>query len=57
MLVLSRRQNERIILQTADGPVVIVIARVRGDHVRIGIEAPKAVKITRSELIEKESCK
>jgi len=47
MLVLSRKVGERILL--GDDIVVTVLA-MQGNRVRIGIEAPDAVRIRRSEL-------
>jgi len=47
MLVLSRRQNERI---RVGDTVVVTVVRVSGDKVRIGIEAPPHVKVLRDEL-------
>jgi carbon storage regulator CsrA len=48
MLVLTRKHNETLRI---GNDVVITIVRVRGDSVRIGIQAPKDVAIMRSELI------
>lgn len=48
MLVLSRKHNETLHI---GNDVVITIVRVRGDSVRIGIQAPKDVHIMRSELL------
>lgn len=47
MLVLSRKPGER--LDIGDD-VTIEVRRVAGDRVTLAIEAPKAVKIWRSEL-------
>lgn len=47
MLVLSRRRNESIII--ADD-VTITIVEIRGDKVRIGIEAPKEIPVHRREV-------
>ena len=47
MLVLSRRQSERIKLGNS---IVVTIIRVAGDTVRLGIEAPADVVILREEL-------
>ena len=47
MLVLSRKTNEQ--LQIGDG-ITITILRVRGQSIRIGIEAPPEVQIRRSEI-------
>lgn len=47
MLVLSRKTQERI--QIGDN-VVVTVLRVKGNMVRIGIEAPKNVRVMRAEL-------
>jgi len=47
MLVLSRRENERIRLGHS---IVVTIIRVAGDRVRLGIEAPTDVVVLRDEL-------
>jgi carbon storage regulator len=46
MLVLTRKEGEKIII----GDVIISIVSVRGKSVRIGIDAPKEIKILREEL-------
>ncbi|MGE3804534.1 MAG: carbon storage regulator CsrA [Gemmataceae bacterium] len=47
MLVLSRKCGEEIVI--ADQIVVKVLA-VRGTQVKLGVEAPKDVSVTRREL-------
>ena len=47
MLVLSRKKNESIIV---DDTIVITVVEIRGDKVRLGIEAPREVSIHRSEV-------
>lgn len=49
MLVLSRRRDESIII---GDDVVITIVDIRGDKVRIAIEAPLAVPVHRKEVYE-----
>lgn len=49
MLVLSRKENETIKI---GDDIEIRILEVKGDTVRIGIEAPKSVDILRGELIQ-----
>jgi carbon storage regulator len=48
MLVLTRRENERIVI---DGRITVTVVRVQGDRIRIGIEAPQEVPIMRGELL------
>ena len=48
MLVLSRERNERIYV---GNDIIITIADVHGDKVRIGIDAPAEINIVREELI------
>lgn len=47
MLVLSRKTMERI--QVGDN-VVVTVLKVKGNMVRIGIEAPPDVRVKRFEL-------
>ena len=47
MLVLSRRENERIRLGDS---IVVTVVKVGGDRVRLGIEAPSDVLVLRGEL-------
>jgi carbon storage regulator len=48
MLILTRRPGESV--KIGDN-VVLTILGVKGDQVRIGIDAPKDVHIVRTELI------
>lgn len=48
MLVLSRKKNESIVI---DESIVITIVDVRGDKVRLGIQAPREVPVHRSEVL------
>ena len=49
MLILSRKVNEKIIIGE---DITISIIEIRGDQVRIGIDAPKMVKVFRQEVFE-----
>ena len=49
MLVLSRKKGERIMI---GDNITIVIVEVRGDKVRIGVEAPKDVPVHRDTVYE-----
>lgn len=49
MLVLSRRIGESVVVGT---DVVVTILEVRGDIVRVGIQAPRDVPVHRKEVFE-----
>jgi carbon storage regulator len=48
MLVLSRRVGESV---TIGDDVVVTVLEVRGDVVRVGIDAPRSVAVHRTELL------
>jgi carbon storage regulator len=48
MLVLTRKPGEKILL---GDDIVITVLDARGDSIRIGIDAPKGVKIQRDEVV------
>lgn len=52
MLTLSRREDESLVLQTSDGPVVVLINQIQSSQVRVSIDAPQCVKVLRDELLE-----
>ena len=49
MLVLSRKRDERIVI---GDNIVITVVDVRGDKVRLGIEAPSEVPVHRQEVLD-----
>ena len=51
MLVLTRRVNERIV---SGDDVTVTVLEVRGDQVRLGIEAPRDVKVFREEVLGRD---
>jgi carbon storage regulator len=52
VLVLSRRIGESIVVGPSAENVTITVLEVRGDVVRIGIDAPRSVRVHRAELLE-----
>jgi carbon storage regulator len=49
MLVLSRKKNESIVIAN---DITIVVVEIRGDKVRLGVEAPKEVPVHRREVFD-----
>ncbi len=49
MLVLSRKVGESIVI---GDNIVVSILEIRGDLIRVGIDAPKQVKVHRREVFE-----
>lgn len=49
MLVLSRKKNESIVI---NDDITIVVVEIRGDKVRLGIEAPKEIPVHRREVYD-----
>ena len=48
MLVLSRKKDETIVI---NGSIKVTIVEIRGDKVRLGIEAPRDVVVHREEVL------
>ncbi|WP_018702248.1 carbon storage regulator CsrA [Anaeromusa acidaminophila] len=49
MLVLTRKVGSRIII---DNDIVVTVADVKGDSVRLAIDAPKDIRIYRGEIYD-----
>ncbi|WP_165227784.1 carbon storage regulator CsrA [Aquisphaera insulae] len=54
MLVLSRKLNEKIVI---DGGIVVTVVKIEGGQVRLGIEAPRHVKVFREEILDHATSK
>ena len=50
MLVLSRKAQQSIVI---NGEITVRILSVKGNTVRLGIEAPQEVPVHRSEIVER----
>ena len=48
MLVLSRRIGESVVI---GDDIVVTVLDVRGDIVRIGVDAPRSVNVHRAEVL------
>lgn len=49
MLILSRKLNERIVI---GDNVEVSVVEIKGDHVKLGIDAPRSVKVFRQEVYQ-----
>jgi carbon storage regulator len=57
MLILTRKLNETIMI---GDKIEISVVEIKGDHVKLGIQAPKNVKVYRQEVylaIQEENIK
>jgi len=49
MLILSRKKNESVIINS---DITVVVVEIRGDKVRLGIEAPKEVPVHSRQVFD-----
>jgi len=49
MLILSRKVDEKIVIGE---DISVSVIEIRGDQVRIGVDAPKTVKVFRKEVFD-----
>lgn len=49
MLVLSRRVGESVVIGEN---VVVTVLEVRGDVVRVGVDAPRSIAVNRREVLD-----
>jgi len=52
MLILTRRISEKLIIGE---DVNIIVLGVKGNQVRLGIEAPREINVAREELLRPDS--
>ncbi|GIW99344.1 MAG: hypothetical protein KatS3mg111_2677 [Pirellulaceae bacterium] len=51
MLVLSRKEGEKLVI---GDNITLVVSKISGNRVSLGIEAPADVKVFRGELLEQQ---
>ena len=49
MLILARKEDQSIMI---GNDIEITIVSIKGDHIKIGINAPSTVKVYRKEIFE-----
>jgi carbon storage regulator len=52
MLVLSRKQGEKVVIPEAG--ITLTVLEVRGERIRLGIEAPPNLAVLRQEVLERD---
>ena len=50
MLILTRKVGERLVI---DDDVIVTILGVKGNQIRVGIEAPREVQVHREEIYQR----
>ncbi len=53
MLILTRRVGETIVIGNVGDEVKVTVLGVKGNQVRIGVNAPKSISVHREEIFEK----
>ncbi|MGL4731457.1 MAG: carbon storage regulator [Clostridium sp.] len=57
MLVLGRKPGEYVVINLDGVDVKVQVVKSEDGHLRLAIDAPREVKITRGEIWEKEKVK
>lgn len=52
MLVLTRRKQESFYIGEC-GDIKVTVLEIKGNQIKIGIDAPKTIPVNRSEIFEK----
>ena len=52
MLVLSRKAGERLVLIVGGQRATIELLAVSGDRARVGVDAPRQVRVVREEILD-----
>jgi carbon storage regulator len=53
MLILSRREDESIIIGEGDDAMILTVVTIKGKQVRLGITASKDIPVHREEIYNK----
>lgn len=54
MLILTRRVGEKLIIDLGNGtPISVTVLGVKGNQVRIGVDAPKHIPVHREEIYQR----
>lgn len=50
MLILERKPSQKLILTHKGVEITVMVTKVRGNRVRLGVTAPESVQVRRAEL-------
>ena len=53
MLVLARQRDQDLVIGEGENQVVITVVDIRGDKVRLGVEARRGIPVHRREIYER----
>ena len=53
MLVLTRKLDEKIVIELGEQTVVVHVVAIERDRIRLGIDAPPEVPIYREEVLQR----
>lgn len=54
-LVIGRRKFEGLLLETTNGTILVKVMRCGKGRVRLAVQAPRSVIVTRAELVGKRA--
>ena len=54
-LILTRRVGEEILIDNPSGQIRIMVTKIDGDRVKVGIDAPRDIRVNRKEVAEREN--
>ena len=54
-LILTRRVGEEILIDNPSGQIRIMVTKIDGDRVKVGIDAPRDSRVNRKEVAEREN--
>lgn len=54
MLILSRKAQQQILINHRGEVIAVTVAKMVGNRVSIGVDAPKDARIVRGELADKQ---
>lgn len=52
MLVLSRKKSEAVIIGDGEDRITIMVVEIKGDKVRLGVNAPQTLPVHRQEVYD-----